>query len=107
MKTDFQLTKYPREGGGAILTNLALLPRCHLKKMKSDDGRWEFVEGKTFVGKEYIYSPISRRTTTIKYLPTQTERECEIVFVYDERGIFCMMPTECLEFPATAPHHHG
>lgn len=99
MKSDLQLTDYPSEMGGVIRTNLALLPRCHLRKMKSDDGLWQFVEGRAFVGKEYIYSPASRRVATITHKPTKTDRECEIVAVYNERGCFAMMPTECLEFP--------
>lgn len=94
-----KLKLYPCEGGGYICTDLDLLPRCTLKKMVSDDGKWEFREDKTFVGKEYIYSPASRRTETIHHLATKTDRECEIVMVYDDREMFCMMPTECLNFP--------
>lgn len=82
------------------MTNLELLPRCTLKKMTSADGLWEFDDTKTHIGKEYIYSPASRQTTAIKHVPTDTIRDSEIVLVYDERGFFCMMPTECLNFPS-------
>lgn len=81
------------------MTNLAALPHCTLKKMASDDGLFQYKEDKTFVGKGYIYSPASRRVVGITHIPTGTDRDCEIVMVYDPRGMFCMMPTECLEFP--------
>lgn len=91
---------YPREGGGFLVTDLDSLPRCTLKKMSSDDGRWVFDETKAHVGKEYIYSPASRRVAQIEHLPTNTSRQCEIVMVYDSRGWFSMMPVECLQFPS-------
>lgn len=98
-----KLHPYPCEGGGTILTNIAMLPHCTLKKMASDDGLFQYKDDKTFVGKGYIYSPTSRRVDQIRHIPTNTVRDVEIVMVYDKRGSFCMMPTECLEFPNPNP----
>jgi hypothetical protein len=60
---------YPCEDGSTIVTDINRLPVCKLKKMH-----------------------------TILNKPTGQEFECEIVMVYDERGHFAMMPTECLDF---------
>lgn len=97
-----KLTPYPCEGGGFIMTDLEVLPRCTLKKMRSDDGLWEFRDDVAYVGKEYIYSPASRRVEEIHHHGTEMSslRNCEIVMVWDSRGWFCMMPTECLNFPS-------
>lgn len=89
---------YPVAGGGVIVTDLSMLPRCRLAKMQSDDGLWEYNGDHATIGKVYIYSPKSRRVALVLHEPTGIEHECEIVLVYDERGFFAMMPTECLDF---------
>lgn len=91
--------RYPTDAGGVIITCVAILPTCRLKKMSSACGRWRYKEETAFVGKLYPYSPASRKVATILHQPTGEEFECEIVYVFDDRGLFAMMPTECLDFP--------
>lgn len=90
---------YPAEGHTLIMTDLARLPTCRLTKLRTDDGRWHFFEGRAFVGKVYRYSPKSRRVETIFNKPRNEEFQCEIVLVFDDvRKCFGMMPVECLDF---------
>lgn len=92
-----ELTLYPCIGGAFIKTNLALLPKAKLKKMRSDDGRWNYVEGKAYIGKEYLYSPASRAPMEFWREVDQESFTCECVMVWDEEGFFAPMPVECLD----------
>ena len=92
---------YPKEGGGYLLTDPAVLPVCVLTKMNSADGRWRAVVGAAFVGKCYRYAPTTRGMAEFIHQPTGETFWCEVVQVYDERGLFALMPTECLSFPTS------
>ena len=95
---------YPVEGGGYIVTNLALLPTCYLKKLKSEDGHWQYEEKTAFIGKAYKYAPRSRRTEVIHNTKAGKDFKCEIVMVYSpDLEYFAMMPVECLTFPDEHP----
>jgi hypothetical protein len=93
------LTLYSSDIGRFIVADLALLPTCTLRKMSTDDGMFNYIEGKAYIGKPYKYSPQSREVITILNKPTGREFQAEIVLVYDPAGYFAMMPTECLDFP--------
>jgi hypothetical protein len=68
--------------------------------MRTDDGFFEFIEGKAFIGKKYKYSPKTRGVHTVRNEPSGTDFECELVWAYDDSDDgFHMMPTECLSFP--------
>ncbi len=91
------LKNYFTEGGSILVTDLALLPTCTLKKMQSDDGHWNYFEGKAWVGKKYKYSSTSRRVEAIYNEISKKRFSCEIVMVYDDSDDgFHMMPVECL-----------
>ncbi len=88
---------YPTDTGSFILTDLTLLPTCTLTKMKSDDGFWEYVEEKAYLGKRYKYSPRSRARRILRNEKSGREFSCDTVLVYDPRGHFALMPVECLD----------
>lgn len=69
-----------------------------LVKLKTNDGLFEMLESKTFVGQEYYIDPASRRMQTFFDPAEKSSYMVEIVEIWDEAmGRSSVLPIELLD----------